>query len=169
MKKTNNAKRKNKGGNELLYFNSKGQRVRRWVKRSIQIPRILNAALVIQQVLEKKHINAWDENILVKISGLHIGYWISHDPIPREDEDIDTVNTTAAERKTYHIDIWDKTKVLNLQFKNSGGGRILSFRRGDWEEKLLSIAEKLKKNSEIETDLTIFPILPTGELGDGRC
>jgi hypothetical protein len=51
---------------------------------------------------------------------------------------------TTWEREPYWLDIWDKKtrrKVLSVRWDTSDELDIVSFRRGDWEERLLSSAE----------------------------
>ncbi len=41
----------------------------------------------------------------------------------------------------YGLDIWDRSgvgKVLNIEWDDSGTIELVSFRRGDWEKKVLS-------------------------------
>ncbi len=41
---------------------------------------------------------------------------------------------------SYGLDIWDKTrKVLNIEWNDPGEVLLVSFRRGDWEQKILSL------------------------------
>jgi hypothetical protein len=50
----------------------------------------------------------------------------------------------AWEREPYWLDIWDKNtrhKVLSVRWDTSDELEIVLFRRGDWEERLLSSAE----------------------------
>jgi hypothetical protein len=47
-------------------------------------------------------------------------------------------------RLPYGLDIWEMNKVLNMEWASDGKIDIVSFRRGSWEEVLLSAAYRLE-------------------------
>ena len=74
---------------------------------------------------------------------LEIGVWYPFQRLPPVSQTVKYFAVKPGKgpvNLNYGLDIWDKRgKVLNIEWSDTGEVLIVSFRRGDWEQKLLSL------------------------------
>lgn len=92
--------------------------------------------------LIRSHCGQWDKfGYTTKIGDAIISYRTPFQKMPQPDEYSKywcTVHGKRAENLPYGLDIHVKSKVMNIEWNDQGEVDIRSFRRGAWEEELLS-------------------------------
>jgi len=79
-----------------------------------------------------------------RMGGLHVSYRTPFQKLPAVPEHLNymaAILCKSVENLSYGLDIWDDEyggKVLNIEWKEEGDVELVSFRRGNWESKVLA-------------------------------
>jgi hypothetical protein len=119
------------------------------VKRSIRVEELRDAALAILKVQGEIVVSETgpEPGICTDIEGFSIRHgtpFQEKPPVPEKVRQFVDSKGEELHEYQYSLDIWHDSKVLNIEWNPDQAPKMRSFKRGDWEEKFLDLAEKTK-------------------------
>ena len=113
------------------------------VKRSIRIQQLRQAALEVLLLRARSDAFGEAEAFHVEIGPFTILYRTPFQKLPvlsLKMRELEVMTGRKLKPADYGLDIWYGRKVMNIEWDEDQPVRVVSFRRGDWEEEFLSCA-----------------------------
>lgn len=118
-------------------------------RKAVRIKAIRDAALAIVRLHgEWERIHNFPHPVLgYENEGFKLLYRTPFQPIPVSNKATSqgiAPSTQRAMYKAYGLDIWFGKKVLSVQWDQEDEVEVISYRKGEWEEKLLAHGHSIK-------------------------